>query len=50
MFDTPLGAVVVFVMLAVGTWVAVRLAGRRRNRSLRRMPEPAKGPATPDSV
>jgi hypothetical protein len=30
MFDTSLGAVVLFFALAAGTWVAVRLAGRLR--------------------
>jgi len=49
-FDTPLGAVVVFVVLAAATWVAVKLAGHRSNPSQPRVTDPARGPDTPGST
>jgi hypothetical protein len=50
MFDTPLGAVFMFVVLAAGTWVAVTLTSRGPNQSRHRLSGPANGPATPGSV
>ena len=33
LFDTPLGGVAVFLVLALATWAVTRLAGRRRHSS-----------------